>query len=34
MPTPDLGEMDQAQEVVDFLDKKSSGLGDSLSSYM
>jgi tetratricopeptide (TPR) repeat protein len=30
----DLGEMDQAQEIVDFLDKQSSGLGDSLSSYM
>jgi hypothetical protein len=30
----DLGEMDQAQEIVDFLDKQSSGLADSLSSYM
>jgi tetratricopeptide (TPR) repeat protein len=30
----DLGEMEQAQEIVDFLDKQSSGLGDSLSSYM
>lgn len=30
----DLGEMDQAQEIVDLLDKKSSGLANSLSSYM
>ena len=30
----DLGEMDQAQEIVNFLDKKSAGLADSLSSYM
>ena len=30
----DLGEMDQAQEIVDLLDKKSSRLADSLSSYM
>ncbi|WP_319409744.1 tetratricopeptide repeat protein [uncultured Desulfosarcina sp.] len=30
----DLGEMDQAKEIVDFLDKNSSSLADSLSSYM
>ncbi|MBC2734792.1 MAG: tetratricopeptide repeat protein [Desulfobacteraceae bacterium] len=30
----DLGEMDQAQEIVDFLDKKSAGLADTLSRYM
>ncbi|MCP4370211.1 MAG: tetratricopeptide repeat protein [Deltaproteobacteria bacterium] len=30
----DLGQMDEAQEIVDFLDRKGSGLADILSGYM